>query len=63
MSLDKKLEELKKAKENLEAQTECFRNVIKDRSQISDSDYESYCEEMQYALEREEKAEKALGYF
>lgn len=55
--------ELKKAKENLENQTECFRNVLKDRNNISDEDFESYCEELQGALEREERAEKELGYY
>lgn len=62
-SLDQKLQELNKAKNNLVKQTECFHNILKDRSKISDEDYDSYCEEMQYAMEREEDAEKDLGYY
>jgi hypothetical protein len=62
-TLDEKLHEFDDAKENLEKQSACFRNVLKDRANISDEDYDSYCEEMQYALERHERAEKSLGYF
>ncbi len=63
MTLDEKIKELEKAKKNLEVQTGCFKNVLADRANMSERDYESYCEEMQGALEREEKAEKALGYY
>lgn len=58
-----KEKELQDAQENLERQTVCFRNVLADRANMSDEAYDSYCEEMQGALEREEKAEKALGYY
>lgn len=45
----------KDAKENLKKQEKCFHNVFADRKNISDEDFDTYCEEMQGALELEEK--------
>lgn len=44
-----------KAKENLKKQEECFRNVLNDRKNMDDETFDSYCEEMQYALDEEER--------
>lgn len=51
-------EKYQKAVKNQERQTKFFRNVLNDRKNIDDEDFDSYCEEMQGALEAEEKAAK-----
>lgn len=56
-------EKYQKAVKNQERQTECFRNVLNDRKNIDDEDFDTYCEEMQGALEAEEKAAKKCGYY
>lgn len=52
--MSEKLKEYEDAKENLDRQTGCFRNVLRDRYKMGELEYESYCEEMQGALDREE---------
>lgn len=62
-SIEQKEREYQKAVENVRKQTECFSNVLADRKNIDDEDFDTYCEEMQGALEREEKAAKNAGYY
>lgn len=43
-----------KSKKFLEKQTECFGNVLADKGNMDPEVFDSYCEEMQGALEAEE---------
>ncbi len=60
---EEKEREYQKAVENVTKQTQCFKNVLADRRNIDDEIFDTYCEEMQGALEREEKAAKNCGYY
>lgn len=48
-------EEHKKAVKDLDEATTRFKKVMKDKLYMEEEIYESYCEEMQYFLEKEEK--------
>lgn len=50
--------ELEKATKNLRKQEECFGRVLDDRRNMSEEDFDSYCEEMQYALDKYDEAIK-----